>query len=380
MIYYLHLLEEWYSPFRIFNYITFRCVCAAITALILSWIIGGPLIRWLTSLKCSQQFRKEEAPPLYQLHQNKVGTPTMGGLLIILVVSVSSLLWVNLGNLHFWLVILTFWVMGAIGFLDDWLKISRKQSKGLSIRQKLVGQVGWALIIGLFLYYLPENWLGFARLPGEKELASQDLFRTLMIPVYKFPIIESMGIFAIVFFVVVLVGSTNAVNITDGLDGLAIGITIPAFIAFAIMVYVSGHSLAADYLLIPYIPEVGEIAIFAVALVGASLGFLWFNCHPAQIFMGDTGALAIGGALGIMASLIKQEFVLLIVGGVFVIEAVSVIIQVISFRTRGKRVFAMAPIHHHFELKGWSETKVVVRFWILSILFALFGVGLLKIR
>ena len=366
MLYYLHYFTDVFSPLNVFRYITFRTLAGAATAFILSLLLGPWLIRKLRILKYGQQVRTEEAPPLYVLHGKKQGTPTMGGLLIVGSVVVSTLLWAVPTNLFVLLTLATMIFMGGVGFLDDYTKIRQRNSKGLSARRKFLLQALWALAVTAVLLLVPET---------------AERTRSLMIPFLKGPAVADMGIpLTIVFIVVVIVGATNAVNLTDGLDGLAIGCTGSVALAYAAMAYVAGNAVLARYLAVPHIPGTGELAVFCGCLLGASLGFLWYNCHPAQVFMGDTGSLALGGAIAMVALLVKQELALVIVGGVFVLEAVSVILQVGSFKLRGKRIFAMAPLHHHFELKKWSETQVTIRFWILSIIFALLGVATLKIR
>ena len=359
-------LKDWLSPIRVFRYITVRTVAGAGTAFVISVILGPWLIQQLRKFKIGQYERKEEAPPLYALHAQKEGTPTMGGLLIIFSMLVSTLLWAIPGNVFIRLVLATLCYMGLIGFWDDYVKIARKRSKGLKARSKFALQIVWTLVIVTVLLQLPET---------------KDRVRHLMVPFLKQPVIEDTGlIFAFLFVAVVLVGVTNAVNLTDGLDGLAVGCSSTVAFSYLIMSYVAGHINFADYLNIPYVRGSGELAVFCGCMLGSCLGFLWYNCHPARMFMGDTGSLAIGGAIAMVAVLIKQELVLIIVGGVFVIEALSVILQVTSFKLTGKRILAMAPLHHHFEMKQWSETQVTVRFWILSMIFALLGLLTLKIR
>lgn len=366
MLYYLHLLTEWYSPLRVFQYITFRAICAAATAFGLSLLLGPFLIGRLRRLKLMQVERTEEVPALIALRGRKSETPTMGGLLIVGTVSVATLLWSVPGNPLVGLTLATMLAMCGIGFRDDYAKIRRCRSQGLSARQKLVWQVLWSLVVVVFLMVLPET---------------REPVRRLMVPFIKVPVIADMGWMGTAVFVTfVIVGASNAVNLTDGLDGLAIGCTSSVSLAYLIMAYVAGHAVFAEYLQVPFVPGSGELTVFCGALLGASLGFLWFNCHPAAVFMGDTGSLAIGGAIAMVAIAVKQELVLMIVGGVFVIEAASVILQVVSFRWRGKRVFAMAPLHHHFEIKKWSETQVTIRFWIIAIICALMGMATLKIR
>lgn len=366
MFYYLNFLSNWISELRVFKYITVRAFLGAATAFLLCVVLGPWVIRKLRELKVQQYVRKEEAPPLHVLHGKKEGTPTMGGILIIGSVTFSTLLWAIPTNIYVLLTLLTFLFMGAVGFMDDYAKLKGKNAKGISARAKSRLQLLWALAMGGALLMIPETRV------HAKEL---------MVPFFKGAVIADMGWFlALVFIAVVIVGASNAVNLTDGLDGLAIGCSSSVALAYLVMAYVVGRVDFAGYLFIPYIPGSGELAVFCGCLLGGSLGFLWYNCHPAQVFMGDTGSLALGGAIAMVAILIKQELLLVIVGGVFVMEAASVILQVASFKLRGKRIFACAPIHHHFELRNWSETQVTIRFWILSILFALIGVATLKIR
>lgn len=366
MLYYVHFLQDWFSPLRVFQYITVRTVAGAGTAFLISLLMGPWVLGRLRAFRLGQVLRREEAPPLYELHSKKEGTPTMGGLLIVFAVVASTLLWAVPCNVFIPLVLASLCFMSLIGFWDDYIKISRQRSKGLTAGAKLFWQALWALCLVVFLLSDPET---AARV------------RALMVPFFKQPVVSDMGMgFAFLFVALIVVGATNAVNLTDGLDGLAIGCSSSVALSYLVMAYAAGHANFAEYLNIPYVRGSGELAVFCGCLTGACLGFLWFNCHPAEVFMGDTGSLALGGAMATVAVLIKQELALVIVGGVFVIEAVSVIIQVISFKTRGKRVFAMAPLHHHFEMKQWSETQVTVRFWILSIILALLGVLTLKIR
>lgn len=366
MIYFLHEFTDAFSPLRVFRYITVRSFGAAATSFLLCVIIGPWVIAKLRRMKMEQVLRREEAQPLYDLHEGKEGTPTMGGLIIVAGIAASTILWARPDNAFVWLALGTLCFMGGIGFLDDWLKIAHQDSKGLSARQKLLLQLGWAAVAVTVMALVPATRLHMSE---------------LMLPFLKDPAIKDLGlVLTFLFVALVLIGSSNAVNLTDGLDGLAIGCTSSVAMAYMVLSYVAGHALLAEYLLVPHVSGSGELAVICGALLGAALGFLWFNCHPAQVFMGDTGSLALGGVIGMIAILIKQEILLILVGGVFVIEALSVIIQVASFKLRGKRVFAMAPLHHHFELKQWSETQVTIRFWIVSIIFALLGVLSLKIR
>ena len=367
MFYYLYFLSGWVSEFRVFKYISVRALAGAATSFLLCVMLGPWVIRTLRSLKIQQFVRnQEEAPPLHLLHGTKAGTPTMGGILIIGSVTVSTLLWAIPNNVFIILTLLTFLFMGGIGFLDDYAKLKGRSSKGLSAKAKFRFQLLWGVLMGVALLLIPET---------------RAHARQLMVPFCKGPVIEDMGaVCAVVFAALIIVGASNAVNLTDGLDGLAIGCSSSVAIAYLVMAYAAGHRGFAEYLFLPYIPGSGELAVFCGCLLGGGLGFLWYNCHPAQFFMGDTGSLALGGAIAMVAILVKQELTLVLVGGVFVMEALSVILQVASFKLRGKRIFACAPIHHHFEIRKWSETQVTIRFWILSILFALLGIATLKIR
>jgi len=362
MLYHLlYPLRELYGAFNVFRYITFRAAGAVLTALLLSLVCGPAFIRALRRLSVGQNIR--EVGP--QSHQVKAGTPTMGGLLILFAVVVPTLLWANLANPFVWLVLLVTLAFGAIGFLDDLLKLRRRRNLGLSAAAKFWSQVAVGAAAGSVLFAYPERF---------------GLPTTLTFPFFKEWHLH-MGPLWIGFVALVLVGSSNAVNLTDGLDGLAIGATLIASATYTVFTYVAGNAVFARYLQVPYVPGVGEVAVFSGSLAGAALGFLWFNSHPAEVFMGDVGSLAIGGAIGTVALLAKQEIVLLLVGGLFVVEAVSVIVQVGYFKaTGGKRIFRMAPLHHHFELKGWAEPKIIVRFWIVAMVFALLGLSTLKLR
>ncbi|REJ74318.1 MAG: phospho-N-acetylmuramoyl-pentapeptide-transferase [Acidobacteria bacterium] len=356
MLYHLLFpLRDLWGALNVFQYITFRSAGATVTALLLSILFGPPVIRGLRQLSIGQSIR-EEGP---QSHQRKAGTPTMGGLLILLAVVVPTLLWADLTNRYVWVVVAATVLFGAVGFADDYLKVRRRHNQGLTARLKMALLLVIATGVGIYL-----TSIGFDP--------------SLSLPFFK-PLLD-LGALYVVFVVIVLTGASNAVNLTDGLDGLAIGTALVAAATYAIFAYIAGNSIAARYLQVAYVPGSGEVAIICAAMVGASLGFLWFNSHPAEVFMGDVGSLAIGGLIGTVAVICKQELLLVIVGGVFVAEAASVILQVASFKLRGKRVFRMAPIHHHFELLGWAESKVIVRFWILSILCALIGLATLKLR
>jgi phospho-N-acetylmuramoyl-pentapeptide-transferase len=376
MLYYLYELGEWarkaghdsdfFKALNVFSYITFRAICAAATAFLISIVFGSWTIRQLISLKFGQPIRtKEEVNKLFELHGAKKGTPTMGGLLIIGSILISTLLWARMENPFVWLVLFSTLFLGAIGFYDDWLKVSKKSSKGINSRLKFVLQ---CVLAGIFTIF-------FLTSPKLAEIAKQ-----LYIPFLKEPLIFSLGWLTFVFYLLVIVGTSNAVNLTDGLDGLATGCTATVAATYAGLAYLAGNVRAAEYLQIPYVPYSGELAVVCSALLGAGLGVLWWNAFPARVFMGDTGSLAIGGMLGAVAICCKQEILLVIVGGVFVIEAMSVILQVASFKITGRRIIKMSPIHHHFELSGWKENTVIVRFWIVSILFALLGLATLKLR
>ncbi len=366
MMYYLHFLSGAFGGFNVFFYITFRAIGAAITAFALSLIFGNFVIRKLISLKVGQPIRTAaEVRHLAELHGGKTGTPTMGGVLVIGSVFVSGVMWARPDNRFVWLALFSMLYLGALGFVDDYLKVTKKKSDGISGRLKLVIQLGLAAVVTIVFLTSP---------------LLEVQARSLYAPFFKAPVITNMSWFTFVFFALVIVGSSNAVNLTDGLDGLAIGCTVTVALAYTLLSYFAGNFRVAEYLQVPFYPFTGELAVVCSALVGASLGFLWFNCHPARIFMGDTGSLAIGGLIGVVAICCKQELLLAVVGGVFVIEAVSVILQVLSFKLTGKRIFAMSPIHHHFELSGWKENTVIVRFWILSGIFALLGLATLKLR
>jgi len=352
-------LQEYLSFLRLFKYITFRSAYAAITALIVVLIFGGIIILWLKKLK----FKEEINTAGPKSHIAKAGTPTMGGIIILLAVFISILLWGNFHNHYLIILITATLLLGILGFIDDYIKSVLKNKNGMSAKLKIIFQIIIALGVTLSVYFHPSN---------------ESYTTGLFIPFLNEAIFD-MSWFWIIFASIVIVGSSNAVNLTDGLDGLAIGSVLSVILSFAIMTYLTGHIKIANYLRIPYIPASAELTVFLSAVAGASLGFMWFNCHPASVFMGDTGSLALGGIIGIVAILIKKEIFLFLVGGVFVIEALSVIIQILSFKLRKKRVFKMAPIHHHFELSGWAEQKIVVRMWIIGIILAILGLSSLKI-
>jgi phospho-N-acetylmuramoyl-pentapeptide-transferase len=364
-----------FPPFRIFRYVTFRTAFASLTALFMGMIIGPAIIKQLRDFQIGQYIR-EEGP---KGHQKKAGTPTMGGVLITIAIIVPTLLWADLSNTYIWLAIFSTIAFGAIGFADDYIKVVRKRNLGLTGRTKLVLQFLAAGFVGVALVTLT---------------ATRQYSTHLMVPFFKqfrpdlviesfrhYPHVWWLAFIPFVLFVMlVLVGSSNAVNLTDGLDGLAIGCTVIAAGALTILTYLSGHVVFSEYLELQKMPQVAEVTVFCGAMVGSSIGFLWYNAHPAEIFMGDVGSLALGGAIGTVAVIIKQELLLPFIGGIFVLEALSVIIQVASYKTRKKRVFKMAPLHHHFELAGWSESKIIIRFWILALIFALFALTTLKLR
>ena len=365
----LHLLFIKLIPvfpaFNVFTYITFRAALAAMTSLGISIVLGPWMIRKLKVLKVGQQIRKEHVDDLHQIHQYKAGTPTMGGLLIISSVTFATLLWANISNRLIIVALICMVWLGAVGFLDDFIKMRKQRSLGLTAKLKFTAQIILGLALGIYLCMNPVS-----RQHGTD--VALLFFKNIYI---------SLGWIYVLFVLLIIVGTSNAVNLTDGLDGLAIGSVIMAALAYTGMAYLVGRSDFAQYLFVTYVVGAGELTILCAAIVGAGLGFLWYNAHPADVFMGDTGALALGGALGTVAILIKQELLLVVVGGLFVLEAMSVIIQVLSFKLRGgKRVFKMAPLHHHFELSGWSETKVTIRFWIIAAIFALLSLSTLKVR
>ena len=382
MLYYLsqQLLEwstgsawaEHLSALRLFGYITFRSAGAALTALALSWWLGARVIAWLKRLKFGQEYadKAETGGSLAARLLSKKGTPTMGGILIVLALNLTTLLWAQ-WNMQIQLALLSVVVLTGLGFYDDYAKIIQQSSRGTRSQVKLLVQTGLALFVGLYLW----------RVPSMSKLITE-----IMVPFYKYPVLTGVGLAGLLVTVLMLVGFSNAVNLTDGLDGLAIGCTVIVAFVLVILTYLAGNAQTARYLQIPFISGAGELTVFCSAMVGAGLGFLWFNCHPAQVFMGDTGSLSLGGALGVVAVLIHQPFVLVIAGGVFVMEAASVMLQTGWFRYTkrkygaGRRIFLMAPIHHHFEKKGWYESQVVMRFYILCVICAVVALSTLKIR
>lgn len=377
MLYYIfyQVLQQYFSPLNVFRYITVRTAFASLTALFLCLALGPWLVRRLREMQVGQYIR-EEGP---ERHQAKAGTPTMGGILIVLGIVIPTLLWADLRNVYVWLALGATVSFAAIGFADDYNKVVRRRNLGLSGRGKMFFQILTSFAVGIVLLLLTARGLYSTELimPFFKNLRPDLVITPLLAEPWLMPLAYLPFL---IFLVLVIVGASNAVNLTDGLDGLAIGCTVVAAGALTVVTYVTSHAQFADYLDIHHIPEVGELTIFCGAVVGAALGFLWYNAHPADLFMGDVGSLALGGALGTVAVIIKQEILLIFVGGVFVIEALSVILQVASFRLTGRRIFKMAPIHHHFELVGWSESKIIVRFWIAALVFALFALSTLKLR
>jgi phospho-N-acetylmuramoyl-pentapeptide-transferase len=355
---FVYPLVRYFTPLNVFQYLTFRGAYAALTTLLLCYLLGPRIIEALRNLKVGQSIRGDGP----RTHLKKSGTPTMGGVMIILSIVLSALLWQDFGNFKIWLCVGTLLAFGAIGYVDDYLKITRKNSDGLPGPLKFGAQIAVALAVAFILYY-----------SGEEEITY------LYVPFFKNPVVN-LGIFWIPFAVLLMVGESNAVNLTDGLDGLATGLLIWVFITLGILSYLSGRADFSAYLGIPHIEGAGELTVFCLAAVGACVGFLWFNSHPAEVFMGDVGSLSLGGVIAAVSLIIKKEILILIIGGVFVLEAASVILQVLSYKLWKRRIFKMAPLHHHFELSGWVETKVVIRFWILGGLFAIIALSTLKIQ
>ena len=354
-----HYLSHYFHVFRVFQYITFRMIVSALTSLLIVLLYCPQYIQCLTALQIGQVVR-QDGP---KSHLQKSGTPTMGGLLILIAFSISVLLWSDFSNHYIWLAWLVTLGFGVIGCVDDYRKVIKKNTKGLSVKQKLLAQSCIALGAIFILYFNASS-------PTETQL---------VVPFCKHVSIQ-LGIFYIVFSYFVIVGASNAVNLTDGLDGLALLPAILVLIALSVFSYVAGNFFFSRYLMLPFIPGAGELTVFCAALIGAGLGFLWYNAYPAQIFMGDVGSLSVGASLGILAVMVRQELVLFLMGGIFVAETVSVILQVASFKWRGKRIFKMAPLHHHFELSGWSEPKIIARFWIITVILVLIGLATLKLR
>ncbi len=368
MLFYLHQLIHHFSPLRVFQYPEFRAAMAAITAFLISITFGRWFIRFQKQRRALERTEKGDSARLAEIHHTKRETPTMGGIIILLALLVSTLLWARPDRVFTWLLTGFALSLGTVGFVDDWIKLTHPRKKGLSAFAKLTLQVLAGAGVGLFLYYysplMPND-------PQGSTAIYFPFFKQLSIP---------LGFCFVLLVVLVTVGSSNAVNLTDGLDGLAIGCAVMVGVTFSVIGFPVGYKEISDYFLIAHVPNAQETSVFAAALVGSGLGFLWFNCHPAQIFMGDTGALPLGGCLGLLAVITKQELLLFLVGGVFVAEALSVILQVASFKLRGKRIFLIAPLHHHYQFKGWAETKVTVRFWIISAILSLFSLVTLKIR
>lgn len=355
-------LREIFFGFNVFKYITFRAAMGTASAFLLCILFGPWFLRKLTQLKIGEHIIDQKiCAPLHSLHRKKKGIPTMGGLLVLFSIILSTLLWARLDNKYVLLVLFSMVWLGLVGFLDDYMKFISRRSKGMTVTTKLLGQSILAVIIGLFAFYDPQ------------------IGPCLDIPFLK-NLVVNLGFLYIIFTVLVIVGSSNAVNLTDGLDGLAIGCVIAVSLTYSIFSYVTGHAKFSSYLQVNYVPGSGELTVFCACIMGAALGFLWFNAHPAEVFMGDTGSLSLGGALGVVAVLIKKELLLLFAGGIFVAECVSVILQVASFKLRKKRIFLVAPLHHHFQLRGLAESKVTVRFWIIAAILALLSLATLKLR
>lgn len=359
LLYLTEYLTRFHSGFNVFQYLTLRAILGILTALAISLLLGPAMIRRLSLYQIGQHVRNDGP----QSHLSKAGTPTMGGALILVAIVISTLLWADLSNRYIWVVLAVTLLFGFVGWLDDYIKLVKKQSQGLRAKHKYLLQSLFGFGAAIFLYYT-------AQVPVETQL---------IVPFFK-NVVLPLGLGFILFTYLVIVGSSNAVNLTDGLDGLAILPTVMVAGALGVFAYVAGHVHFATYLGVPYVPGAGEVAVICGALVGAGLGFLWFNTYPAQVFMGDIGALALGAALGTIAVVVRQEIVLFIMGGVFVMETISVILQVASFKLTGRRIFRMAPLHHHFELKGWPEPRVIVRFWIITVILVLIGLASLKIR
>jgi phospho-N-acetylmuramoyl-pentapeptide-transferase len=377
LLYWLLYLKlfHYFPPFRIFRYLTFRTAFASLTALFTALIVGPIVINRLREFQIGQ-FIREEGP---KAHQKKAGTPTMGGLLIAISIVVPTLLWADLSNLFIWIAVFATCAFAAIGFTDDYIKVVNRRNLGLTSKAKMGLQIAASILIAVALIAMQTRGAYSTKLmvPFIKQFHPDLVIEKLI----SHPVLWPLAFLPFVAFVVlVIVGASNAVNLTDGLDGLAIGCTVIAAGALAVLTYVSGHATFASYLELQRMPLAGELTIFCGAMVGSSIGFLWYNAHPAEVFMGDVGSLALGGAIGTVAVMIKQELLLPFIGGIFVIEALSVILQVASYKLRKKRIFKMAPLHHHFELLGWSESKIIVRFWIASLVFALFALTTLKLR
>lgn len=361
MFYYLSEFRHIFSGFNIFRYITFRTAMAGLTTFLFCIIFGPFIIERLKQMKIREITKRDDCPVLDQFHQEKEGTPTMGGVFIVISILFSVFLWADLGNRYILLTAFTCAWLAILGWVDDYVKLTRTGKRGLRKRTKLVWEIMLGCFIGSYVYFNP------------------DTSTKLDLPFFK-NIIFDLGIFYIPFVAIVVIGTSNAVNLTDGLDGLAIGCVLIVALTLAVLCYITGHLTFSQYLFIPFISGAGELAVFCAAIMGASLGFLWFNCHPATVFMGDVGSLSLGGTLGIIAVLIKKELLLVIAGGIFVIEAASVILQVCSVQIRGKKIFKVSPLHHHLQLSGWKESKIIIRFWIIASILALIALMTLKIR
>ncbi|MEE8360369.1 MAG: phospho-N-acetylmuramoyl-pentapeptide-transferase [Candidatus Omnitrophota bacterium] len=360
LYHYLYSLRDLWFGFNVFRYITFRAAFSAVMAFLLTLLIAPFIIRMLENFNIKEKVLRKEAPSIYEYHKHKEGTPTMGGIIIISAIVFSTLLWADLANGFIQLALLSIVCFGILGFIDDYIK-AKGFSRGLMVASKLFGQIVIATVIGLILF------------------ADKDFQNTVNLPFFKNLVLD-LGIIYVLFVVVVVVASSNAVNITDGLDGLAVGCMATIAFTFAIISYVTGHANVSEYLNIFFHPNAGELAVFCMAIVGSCLGFLWYNAYPASIFMGDTGSLALGGAIGVVAVFVKKELLLFIVGGIFVFETLTVLLQVFSYKVRKKRLFLMAPIHHHLQLKGWPENKIIIRFWIIAIVLSLLTLATLKLR
>jgi len=361
MFYYLSEFRDYFFGFNIFRYITFRSGMAAITTFLFCLILGPFFIRKLKSLKIQEIAKRKDCPDLDPFHDSKEGTPTMGGLFVIGSILLSVLLWGDLSNRYILITMATCFSLGFLGWVDDYVKLTRTGQRGLTKKTKLLWQILIGCFIGSYVYFDPNT-------------STQ-----LDVPFLK-NVVFHLGLFYIPFVALIVIGTSNAVNLTDGLDGLAIGCVLTVSLTLAVLSYITGHLKFSEYLFIPYVSQAGELTVFCAAVLGASLGFLWFNCHPATIFMGDVGSLPLGGTLGVIAVFIKKELLLVLMGGVFVIEVVSVILQVLSVKIRGKRIFKISPLHHHLQLSGWKESKIIIRFWILAIILALLTLTTLKIR
>jgi len=361
LYYFLYPLRDVWFGFNVFKYITFRAAMASLTAFLISLIVGPLIIAWLKKIHFGQNIRKEHVEALYDLHKHKQGTPTMGGVLIILAIALSTVLWADMSNQYVLVALGTFLCLGAVGFVDDYIKVLKKRNLGLNAPNKFLWQALLGIALALFIIF-------FTPIP-----------RTLYVPFFK-DFAFDLGVLYILFTIIVIAGTSNAVNLTDGLDGLAIGCTIIAALTYAILSYVSGNIKMSGYLNIFYLGGAAELSVFCAAMVGAGLGFLWFNSYPATVFMGDTGSLALGGGIGVVALFIKKELLLFVVGGIFVLEALSVILQIGSYKMTKKRLFLMAPLHHHFQLLGWAESKITIRFWIVAIVLALLSLATLKLQ